>query len=261
MPTLFTALQMMDTASFISSRDILVSFRRLDSQRHVLSMKKTLILDNGAYEIKAGLAGSKPTYLPKWTYGWQRRCVPNCIARSKGDRRVYIGEQLRSCKDYGAMGFKRAFDRVWVFRDDVDVGVFNELGDGEGYLGYYIVWWGECGLSLKGEGVNLDWSRRDVIACYGTGSGFTYFTGVVWSNNLWGVRVQFVLSSCWYPVFIVNLVPSLIPWHNDIRGSLSMAECVLVVDCGFSFTHVTPVVNGKVIWSAVKRYFHVRAMC
>jgi actin-related protein 6 len=54
--------------------------------------------------------------------------------------------------------------------------------------------------------------------------------------------------------FFDNVAPSLVVWHRDIRGSLQLAECVLVVDCGFSFTHVTPVVNGRVIWSAVKRY-------
>src|SRR5277367_1414101 len=47
--------------------------------------------------------------------------------------------------------------------------------------------------------------------------------------------------------------PSLIPWHPEVRGSLPMSECGLVVDSGFSFTHITPIVNGKVIWSAVKR--------
>jgi actin-related protein len=51
-----------------------------------------------------------------------------------------------------------------------------------------------------------------------------------------------------------NLAPSLVPWHPNIRGTLNMSECVLVVDSGFSFTHVIPVVNGKVIWSAVKRW-------
>ena len=39
-----------------------------------------------------------------------------------------------------------------------------------------------------------------------------------------------------------------------------MSACVLVVDSGFSFTHVTPVVEGKIIWSAVKRYFPPTAM-
>ena len=53
--------------------------------------------------------------------------------------------------------------------------------------------------------------------------------------------------------------PSLIPWHPQVRGALSMSECVLVVDSGFSFTHITPIVNGKVIWSAVKRFLPIRS--
>lgn len=32
-----------------------------------------------------------------------------------------------------------------------------------------------------------------------------------------------------------------------------MPECMLIVDSGFSFTHVVPIINGKVVWSAVKR--------
>jgi hypothetical protein len=31
-------------------------------------MKRTLILDNGAYEIKGGLTGSKPRYTPLFSY-------------------------------------------------------------------------------------------------------------------------------------------------------------------------------------------------
>jgi actin-related protein 6 len=52
---------------------------------------------------------------------------------------------------------------------------------------------------------------------------------------------------------VLRTAPSLVPWHKDVRGSLPMSECSLVVDSGFSFTHVIPIVNGKVIWSAVKR--------
>ena len=66
--------------------------------------KTTLIRDNGAYEIKAGLSTSKtPSYAPPFplTLNAYPRIIPNCIARSKGDRRVYIGSQLYNCKDYG----------------------------------------------------------------------------------------------------------------------------------------------------------------
>jgi len=30
-------------------------------------------------------------------------------------------------------------------------------------------------------------------------------------------------------------------------------ECMLVVDAGFSFTHIVPIMGGAVLWSAVKR--------
>jgi len=29
---------------------------------------------------------------------------------------------------------------------------------------------------------------------------------------------------------------------------------MLVVDAGFSFTHIVPIMGGSVLWSAVKRY-------
>lgn len=52
---------------------------------------------------------------------------------------------------------------------------------------------------------------------------------------------------------VLTVAPGLVPWQTEVRGEKKMAECILVVDSGFSFTHVTPVVNGKVLWSAVKR--------
>ena len=35
---------------------------------------------------------------------------------------------------------------------------------------------------------------------------------------------------------------------------LTPPECMIVVDTGFSFTHVVPMIDGRVIWSAVKRW-------
>lgn len=34
---------------------------------------------------------------------------------------------------------------------------------------------------------------------------------------------------------------------------LPMAECTVIIDSGFSFTHVVPLLSGKIVWSAVKR--------
>src|SRR5271167_4080063 len=65
---------------------------------------------------------------------------------------------------------------------------------------------------------------------------------------------QIVFEEYEFNSYCRTTAPALIPWHNT-HGSLPYSECILVVDSGFSFTHVTPVVNGKVIWSAVRRYY------
>ena len=37
------------------------------------------------------------------------------------------------------------------------------------------------------------------------------------------------------------------------QPDLAPAEAMLIVDSGFSFTHIVPILSGKVIWNAVKR--------
>lgn len=53
---------------------------------------------------------------------------------------------------------------------------------------------------------------------------------------------------------------SFMPWGDlfALPGA-PPPECMLIVDAGFSFTHVVPMVNGLVVWSAVKRY--ARQVC
>ena len=48
---------------------------------------------------------------------------------------------------------------------------------------------------------------------------------------------------------------ALIP-HGQLfsASGLPNPECMLVVDAGFSFTHIVPIMGGSVLWSAVKRY-------
>lgn len=67
---------------------------------------QTLIIDNGAYNIKAGFATENPD--PS-----QCRITPNCIARAR-DRRVWIGSQLEGCKDFGEMAYRRPVEKGYV---------------------------------------------------------------------------------------------------------------------------------------------------
>jgi actin-related protein 6 len=71
--------------------------------------EKTLVIDNGGFTIKAGLAcaGEETPQLH------QCRIIPNCVARSR-DRHVYIGAQLENCKDFGEMAFRRPVEKGYL---------------------------------------------------------------------------------------------------------------------------------------------------
>ena len=53
----------------------------------------------------------------------------------------------------------------------------------------------------------------------------------------------------------IDVAAALIP-HGQIfsASGLPNPECMLVIDAGFSFTHIVPIMGGSVVWSAVKRY-------
>lgn len=58
-----------------------------------------------------------------------------------------------------------------------------------------------------------------------------------------------------YPLILTLLLAaSLIPHGNLFsEPDLPPAECVLIIDSGFSYTHVVPLLHGSVVWRAVKR--------
>jgi actin-related protein 6 len=71
---------------------------------------KTLVLDNGAYTIKAGVVPSASVDL---TYD-DCSVIPNCIARSTRDKCTYVGSDLDACKDFGELAFRRPVEKGFI---------------------------------------------------------------------------------------------------------------------------------------------------
>ena len=47
---------------------------------------------------------------------------------------------------------------------------------------------------------------------------------------------------------------SMIPYGSLFAAEeLNVPECAVIVDSGFSFTHVVPLINHQIQWYAVKR--------
>jgi actin-related protein 6 len=68
---------------------------------------KTLVLDNGAYTIKASLVDASAETEPEC------HVVQNCMARSR-DKNIFVGSQLQKCKDFGEMMFRRPVEKGYL---------------------------------------------------------------------------------------------------------------------------------------------------
>lgn len=98
--------------------------RQAKTVEHTLQ-KQTLVVDNGAYTIKAGFATQAPNT--------ETDChvIPNCLAKSR-DGRVWVGSQLENCADFGDMTFRRPVQKGylvnWEAEKDIWENTFFEKG-------------------------------------------------------------------------------------------------------------------------------------
>ncbi|KAF3939602.1 Beta-centractin [Dactylella cylindrospora] len=187
-------------------------------------LSNVIVLDNGASTIKAGFATRNTDLTDCIT-------VPNCIARSR-DRRLYVGKQLESCKDFGSIAFRQPVEK---------------LADGN----IYDPWTFLRSILLDDESpLKCDAKSTTLILTEAPNAPTPLQTNVD----------QMVFEEYEFGAYYRCPASQLIAW-NDI-GQLfnpgappqhNAAECVLVVDSGYSFTHVMPIINGKPYQSAVRR--------
>lgn len=86
--------------------------------------EKTLVVDNGAYTIKAGFATSTPDASADC------RTIPNCIARGKTatkGQKIYIADQLDDCKDFAEMAFRRPVEKGFVVNWDAELDIWKQV--------------------------------------------------------------------------------------------------------------------------------------
>lgn len=79
---------------------------------------KTLVIDNGAYTIKAGFASESPDVE-------DCKVIPNCIVRDS-DRRVWVGSQLEQCKDFRELAFRRPVDKGYLVNWESEKAIWSQ---------------------------------------------------------------------------------------------------------------------------------------
>ncbi|KAI1977871.1 Actin- protein 6 [Ophidiomyces ophidiicola] len=203
--------------------------------------EKTFIIDNGAYTIKAGYA--PPTTDDTAPSNPFSSCmlIPNALVKTR-DKRVYIGSQLNThITDWNEAHFRRPIEKGLIVNWEAQREIWEH--------------------SFFDEKV----ARKPEVRCKDPGDTTLVLTEtpnamVALQKNAdemimeeWGFGGY--LRCVGSPLNAWNEIHSLFgdPIVQDGSSGASPAECVLVVDSGYSHTTITPVYQGRPLQRAIRR--------
>jgi len=178
--------------------------------------KKKFILDNGAYLAKAGYSTETSP-----------RLIPNCITKAKNERRrIFVGDQIDDCKDMSGLFYQLPFQKGYLINWDIESQVWNRI--------------------FGKECFNLDFGETDLVF---TEPYFNFNSVKEAVNEVFFEEYQFNSVVISTPAALSALEFAA----TEVAAGLKEPLCTVVVDSGFSFTHIVPICEGDVIHSAAKR--------
>lgn len=186
----------------------------------------TLVLDNGAYTLKAGLVHGGKIDDP--------RTIPNCIARDRA-RKVYVASELEKCRDYGEIQFRRPVEKGFIVNWEAQ----KEIWDRE--------------LFDNGAAIKCDPAETRLILAeppnglpvLQTNCDQVVFEEYGFASYYRGIGPTF---NAYHDIQSVFRTPK-----DTASAANTPAEAVLVIDSGYSHTTVTPVLRGQPLHSAIRR--------
>ncbi|RSM00807.1 hypothetical protein CEP52_008923 [Fusarium oligoseptatum] len=185
----------------------------------------TLVLDNGADTIKAGLVRDGKIDEP--------RIIPNYIARDRA-RKVYVASEIEKCRDFGEIQFRRPVEKGFIVNWEAQ----KEIWDRELFENATTkIDPAETRLILAEPPNGLPILQTNCDQIVFEEYGFTsYYRGIGPSFNA-SHDIQSIFRT---------------PQENPTVAN-TPAEAVMVIDSGYSHTTVTPILQGRPLQSAIKR--------
>lgn len=187
------------------------------STMYLSSMENVLVLDNGGYNIKVGLAGGECS------------SVFNGLARSR-DRQVFVANEIANCRDFTSLQLRRPIERGhlaswelqksiwdWIFDSGTLPTSFDVANSGIIYT--------ESPYSLPALSTHTD---QIIFEEY----GFSHYR-----------RCTAASLIPW------NDTDSLF----GQKSVSSLSDACLVVDSGFNATNIVPVVHGNAKYNSIRR--------
>ncbi|WFD33141.1 Actin- protein 6 [Malassezia sp. CBS 17886] len=187
-----------------------------------------VVIDTGAAQVR--VAAATPA-------GRDVLCAPNAIARTRPGirRQVLVADEIETkCIDYGGLQLRLPVER----------GMFVDWQAQKAVWDRALV----CVFDrLRGESGGSPWDSFNALR------GRTVLVTEPYFCLPEQQRAMDALMFEWYGAEALwRICPAQLAAFGVERGG-KRPECVLVVDCGHSYTHAVPVVHDRVQWDAVRR--------
>ncbi|KAG2195863.1 hypothetical protein INT46_005544 [Mucor plumbeus] len=180
----------------------------------------TVILDNGAHSMKVGIASDDAT----------PRLVPNAIVRGKADKRHYVGDQLENCTDFSSLYYRLAFEKGLLVNWGIERTIWDSL-----FKNVTQIEPKDSRLLITEPCFNLP---------------------AIQDNYDQIVFEEFEFGACFRTIgpelCLLNDIGGLFD-ENKLGSVAAVPDCALIVDSGYSFTHIVPFLKGKAIPEGVRR--------
>ncbi|RWA08833.1 hypothetical protein EKO27_g6274 [Xylaria grammica] len=198
---------------------------------------RTLVLDNGAYTIKAGFVAGHIADDP--------RVIPNCITRDH-DGKTYVASEIAQCADFSEAVFRRPVEKGFIVNWEAQKEIWErEFLDDKAPQPCDP---SETRLLLSEPSNSLPVLQANCDQMVFEEFGFaSYYRGLSASFNAYH-DTQAIFRAQTEP-----LSSEPLPVRPPAVAAQSPAELVLLIDSGHSHTTVTPVFQGRPIHPAVRR--------
>ena len=152
----------------------------------------------------------------------ETRIVPNAVFKSKSERRrVFVGSELEECKDLSGLFFIPPFQKGYLVNWDIQRQVWDH--------------------AFGANVMNFDCSATRLLL---TEPLFNF-------PSIRVTQLEVLVEEYGFPSLAVTTAPTLSSHHYSLTRGQPL--CCLVVDAGYSFTHIVPHYHNKVVLEGVRR--------
>eukprot|EP00794_Sanderia_malayensis_P012812 gene12812-14125_t len=149
--------------------------------------------------------------------------IPNCCSKAKSERRkLFIADQLNECKDYSGLYYILPFQKGYLVNWDVQRQIWD-----------YI---------FSKDCMNVDLSDLNLIL---TEPQFNFTSIKECTDEI--LFEEYRVKS------LLRTTAAQLSAFKHTNDAKEKPFCCLVVDSGFSFSHIVPVLDGKLVKKGIRR--------